>query len=56
MKYTTIKKVLTNIVIRQCDKCHHTSNQDNFSYLGDRVFSCPICASKYTSISDVIYR
>jgi ribosomal protein L37AE/L43A len=43
-----------NIVIRKCQKCGKTTNSDRFSYLGDGVWSCPNCTSKYTFIYEVI--
>ncbi len=43
-----------NIVIRKCQKCRTTTESENFAYLGDGVFSCPNCQSKYTFIYEVI--
>ena len=39
-----------NKVFRKCNECHHVSEQSEFNYLRDCVFSCPICLSKYTEI------
>jgi hypothetical protein len=39
-----------NKVFRKCLKCSYENIADIFSYLGDGVFSCPSCLSKYTEI------
>ncbi len=43
-----------NQVIRKCNKCHHSDDTDNFSYLGDGVHACPMCGHKRTHIDKVV--
>lgn len=43
-----------NIVLMKCQKCRTISDSESFTYLGDGVFSCPNCQSKYTFIYEVI--
>lgn len=44
-----------NKIIRQCDKCNYTNNQDNFVYIGNGEFQCPSCFKKWTHIKEVVY-
>lgn len=42
-------------IIRGCNRCYHKGTQDNeFTYMGDRVWSCHNCCSMWTSIIDII--
>ena len=45
-----------NNVIRECDKCGFRADQESchFSHLGDGVWACNECQSKYTHIYEVI--
>ena len=43
-----------NIVLLKCQKCRTISDSENFTYLGDQVWSCPNCQSKYAFIYEVI--
>jgi len=45
---------MNNIVIRQCSNGHYGEQESNFSYLGDGVWSCHACCSKYTSVKEII--
>ena len=43
-----------NIVIRRCSHCGETDRHNkNFMYLGDGVWSCGNCGSKWTYIDSI---
>ena len=42
------------IIIRKCKNCQYESTEDNFGYLGDRVWYCTNCYSKYTFIKEIL--
>lgn len=43
-----------NKVIRQCNDCNYCCDSDDFIYLGDGVFSCPMCSCKRTHIKEIV--
>ncbi len=45
-----------NKIIRKCSNCNHEGDQSdgNFGYLGDGIWQCPCCCSKYTEIKEVV--
>lgn len=43
-----------NVVIRVCQECKHSDKQEEFRYLRDSIWACPICGSKWTEIKEVI--
>ena len=46
---------MNNIVIRKCLKCgYFEEDRKAFTYLGDNVWSCHNCCSKYTEVKEVI--
>lgn len=47
-------EVKMNKVVRKCDSCGATDRwRINFTYLGDSVWSCHMCGSKYTHVETV---
>ena len=46
--------MLKTKIIRKCERCGFEEEQNRFAYLGDCVWSCPKCGSKYTCVHDVI--
>ena len=47
---------MDNKVIRECNHCGFQYDQKNwrFTYLGDDIWRCSICGSKYTHIVEII--
>ena len=43
-----------NKVIRQCERCSYKNEDSGFTYLGDSVWACPNCLSKYTHIVEIL--
>lgn len=46
---------MTNKVIRQCDRCKNTADQEThyFSYIGDGDWACNNCYCKWTTVVNV---
>ena len=51
----SITEAFMNKVIRKCNKCGSTDEHGrSFTYLGDGVWSCWECCSKWTHIAEIV--
>jgi ribosomal protein L37AE/L43A len=49
----TKEEMTMDIVIRECSICHYAGRSDSFAYIGNGIWSCPCCCSKYTEIKKI---